>query len=250
MIKIGINGATGRIGSILAKLIKAREGLKLSKTHSGSDPRENLEEMIKASEVIIDFSQPEATMELLKSVNSHIKSPKLVIGTTGLNSRHFEVIDRLKTQLPVFYAENMSRGMHVLNELVESAAKRLDKDQYDAEIIETHHRNKRDVPSGSALKLASQIAAARGQADESALNCHRSPETPERREGEIGCISSRLGGSTGSHSVRFGSMEEIVTLSHESLDKSVFAEGALEAAKWLNSKSSGLWGMEDLLSKN
>ncbi len=247
MLKIGVNGATGRLGRITQELINNSTELIGSKFCSSKSSSSDLEVMIEESDIIVDFSTPKAAKDLLNATVKSTKPAKLVIGTTGLEETHFELMEAIKSKTSVFYSENMSKGMYVLNRLVREAASKLSSKDFDAEIIETHHRAKKDVPSGSALKLATQIAQARGEDYSSRLNCNRNPENPERNEGEIACLSSRIGGASGKHEVSFGSSDELIKLSHEALDKSIFARGALEAAKWLENKPSGLWGMDDLI---
>jgi 4-hydroxy-tetrahydrodipicolinate reductase len=194
--------------------------------------------------VVIDFSQPQAadgTMDYCQKTGT-----RLVMGTTGLSSDQQEKIARIAEKLPVVYATNMSVGMNVLFALVGKAAEMLGE-QYDIEIVEHHHRFKKDSPSGSALTLAENICKATGRDYPGCLTHGRQGKEALRKEGNIGMHSVRAGDIAGFHSVMYSTLGESVTLSHNAHTRDGFARGALRAAKWLVSKEPGLYSMADVL---
>ena len=170
----------------------------------------------------------------------------LVVGTTGLSdvqSAHLEVAAR---QIPVVYGRNMSVGVLVFQELARIAARHLGSEA-DIEIIETHHRNKVDAPSGTALQLGEAVAAELGHRLEDVAAFGRFAASEPRRQGTIGFSSVRAGNVVGDHDIQFALAEEIVTLSHRALDRATFARGALRAARWLGGRPPGLYSMADVL---
>ena len=197
-----------------------------------------------SSDVVIDFSQPAAADKTIDYCSE--SSAALVLGTTGLDDEQREKIIAASEKVPVIYGTNMSVGMNVLFSIVGKVAAMLG-DDYDIEIIEQHHRFKKDAPSGSALTLAENIckATARGYPD--SLLHGREGKEALRQEGSIGMHAVRAGDITGEHSVIFGTLGEKLTLNHTAHSRDTFARGALRAAKWLIGKKPALYSMADVL---
>jgi 4-hydroxy-tetrahydrodipicolinate reductase len=195
-------------------------------------------------DVAIDFSQPEAAD---KTIDYCLKNKvALVSGTTGLSNQQREKIEAASQKIPTIYVTNMSVGMNVLFNLVGKVATMLG-DEYDIEIIEQHHRFKKDAPSGSALTLAENICKATGRDFPDSLIHGRSGKEALRQKGAIGVHAVRAGDITGVHSVIFGTLGETVTLSHTAHSRDTFARGALRAAEWLVGKKPALYSMADVL---
>jgi len=197
-----------------------------------------------SSDVVIDFSQPAAADKTIDYCSE--SSAALVLGTTGLDDEQREKIIAASEKVPVIYGTNMSVGMNVLFSIVGKVAAMLG-DDYDIEIIEQHHRFKKDAPSGSALTLAENIckATARGYPD--SLLHGREGKEALRQEGSIGMHAVRAGDITGQHSVIFGTLGEKITLNHTAHSRDTFARGALRAAKWLIGKKPASYSMADVL---
>ena len=197
-----------------------------------------------AADVAIDFSLPEAAIKTIDyCVNNKVA---LVLGTTGLGDTQREKIKTASRKTPILYATNMSVGMNVLFSLVGKVASMLGE-EYDIEIIEQHHRFKKDAPSGSALTLAENICKAAGRDFPGSVAYGRSGKEALRQKGTIGMHAVRAGDITGIHSVIFGTLGETVTISHTAHARDTFARGALRAAKWLTSKKPALYSMSDVL---
>jgi len=199
-----------------------------------------------AAEVAIDFSQPEAVE---KTIGYCLESRvALVCGTTGLNDRQRAQIKAASAKIPLLYATNMSVGMNVLFGLVGKVASILGTD-YDIEIVEQHHRFKKDAPSGSALTLAENICKSMNLDFPEALVNGRSGKDALRQKGTIGMHAVRAGDITGVHSVIFGTPGETITLNHTANSRDTFAGGALRAATWLVGKKPGFYSMADVLGQ-
>ena len=192
----------------------------------------------------IDFSLPEAapkTLEYCKKAGA-----ALVMGTTGLGKEQVKEVKTAAEQIPVIYGTNMSIGMNVLFGLVGRVARMLG-DEYDIEIIEKHHRMKKDAPSGSALTLAENICAETGKDLDGSFIYGRSGKDVLRQKGTIGIHAVRAGDITGDHSVMFTTLGETVTLHHNAHSRDNFARGALAAAEWLSGRKPGIYTMADCL---
>jgi len=196
------------------------------------------------ADVAIDFSQAAAADETIDHCSK--TGAALVLGTTGLTSAQHEKIKKASRKIPLIYGTNMSVGMNILFSLVGGVAQMLGA-EYDIEIIEQHHRFKKDAPSGSALTLAENICKATGKKFPDSLTYGRSGKDALRQEGAIGMHSVRGGDITGIHSVIFSTLGETVTLNHTAHSRDTFAYGALRAAKWLVGKKPGLYSMADVL---
>lgn len=234
-MKIGITGYKGRMGQMLVKEIEADDALEFAGgTEQGDDP----DELFQNSDVIIDFTLPEATRKHIWLAAKH-KTP-LVIGTTGLSENDEKEISDASKETTIIYAANMSVGVNLLMALVEQAASKLGP-EWDIEIFETHHKHKIDSPSGTALALGKSARHGRGGGD------FVTDRVGKRKEGDIGYAVQRGGNVIGEHTVTFFSEDERIELGHVASDRSLFAKGALRAAKWTEGKSGGLFSMRDVL---
>jgi 4-hydroxy-tetrahydrodipicolinate reductase len=196
------------------------------------------------ADVLIDFSLPQAADKTIDHCTEN--GIALVMGTTGLTSEHLEKIAALAKKTTVIQATNMSVGMNALFKLVATTAKMLG-DEYDIEIVEAHHRFKKDAPSGSALTLAESIAEATERDYPACLVNGREGTDALREKGTIGMHAIRAGDITGDHSVIFSSLGETVTVSHSAHNRDNFVRGAVRAAVWLNGKEPGEYSMADVL---
>jgi len=197
-----------------------------------------------SADVAIDFSLPQA---LAQTVDFCLENGiSLVCGTTGLSDQHRDKLKTASAKIPVVYATNMSVGMNTLFSLVGKAAAMLGPD-YDIEIVEQHHRFKKDAPSGSALTLAESICQATGRDFPESLVHGRSGKDALRQKGSIGMHAVRAGDITGVHSVIFGTLGETITLNHTANSRDTFVRGALRAARWLVGKKPALYSMADVL---
>ena len=244
MASIGIIGSEGRMGQAIAALLAEGE-------HSlagGSDQGGDAASLADRSDVLVDFSLPQALeANLHAAIGAGIP---IVVGTTGLCERHHTAIDRASHAVPVLQTGNTSLGVTLLAHLVRETAARLGP-EWDIEILEMHHRGKVDAPSGTALLLGEAAAAGRGIE----LSAHGErgraneawDETGARGEGAIGFASLRGGTMAGEHSVIFAGAEERLTLTHSAENRTIFARGAIRAAQWLIGKPAGRYTMQDVL---
>ncbi|CRF46307.1 4-hydroxy-tetrahydrodipicolinate reductase [Helicobacter heilmannii] len=252
VLQVGISGASGKVGGLLAKEIQKHPHLALSSIFLRQNlslqlaqilPQEtfvtnDVEQFLAHCQLVIDFSSPKALDTLLSAL---LQTPlPLVCGTTGLQEQ-WQVLAELSQKVPVLYASNMSLGVAVLNEVVGAVAKNLE--HADIEITEIHHRFKKDAPSGTALTLGQTCAYARGVDFKEVCQEHREGA---RKEGEIGFTSLRAGDVVGRHTVGFYLDGEYLELSHTATDRNIFAKGALEAAKWLFAQKPGLYNIQDI----
>jgi len=205
---------------------------------------DRLDAALKSNAVIIDFSHPAASMNFLRSAAK--KSTPMVIATTGFNDKQLVEIKRLSRRTPTLLSANTSLGVNVLISLLGKAAKMLG-DDYDVEIIEAHHRFKKDAPSGTALALGRSIADALGR-DLSKVGLNgRKGMVGERGRKEIALLSVRAGDIVGEHTVIFGGIGERLEFIHRAHSRDTFARGALRAAQWLADRKPGLYTMHDVL---
>jgi 4-hydroxy-tetrahydrodipicolinate reductase len=199
---------------------------------------------LHSAQVAVDFTLPTVTEANLRACAEH--GVAIVIGTTGLEQRARNAMEKAAHEIPIVYARNMSVGVNVFLELVARAAETL-RDGYDVEIAETHHRHKVDAPSGTALALGERVAAARGRKLDELAVYARQGQTGPRVPGTIGFSVTRGGNVVGEHSVRFIGAEEEVEFSHRAADRKTFARGALRAARWVAGRAPGLYSMADVL---
>ena len=260
-LNIAIAGATGRIGKRLVVLANATPDMSVEdalvrKKHPdlGRDAGEiagigaigvKLSDEISLDpqpNVLIDFTNPEASRHWLHVCVSH-RIP-MVIGTTGLTKSDHHKINEAALVIPILQAANTSMGVAVLNLMAGKMAKLLD--DFDIEIVETHHRFKKDSPSGTAMALADRILEATGKT-RSDLHIGRSETSEARETGKIAIHSLRVGDVTGTHSVHFGGDGERLEITHSATSRDVFAQGALRAAAWLAGRGAGRYRIEDVL---
>jgi 4-hydroxy-tetrahydrodipicolinate reductase len=264
MLAVIVCGAAGRMGSTLVRLIHESRALKLAgavefsgNPQLGKDAGEvagvgkvgvsieaDLASLIKGAGVIIEFTAPDATLEHVKIAAE--KNIPIVVGTTGLNQKQMDEIKKLSRRTRVLISANMSLGVNLLVSLMGKVATILG-DDYDVEIVEAHHRFKKDAPSGTALALAKPIAAALGRDLDQAGVCGRKGIVGERTKQEIGLLSVRAGDIVGEHTVIFGGLGERVEFIHRAQSRETFARGALRAAQWLVKQKKGLYSMQDVL---
>ena len=253
-INLAITGCLGRMGQQLIKsaikdknfkLLVITENKKIDKKISGIKPSVNSEAEFKKVDVIIDFTIPRCTFEILK-IASKLKK-KVIIGTTGFTKKQESLIKVYSKKIPILKAGNMSLGVNLLMYLTEIASASLGK-KFLSKILEIHHKHTKDYPSGTALMLAKGIAQGRGGNFYSLygkkfLNKKKFPFGKK-----INFNSIRKGKIIGEHEVIFSSGKEIITLNHEAFDRALYSEGALSAAKWLAKKKPGLYSMRDLMN--
>jgi len=263
-VKVAVLGAAGRMGRAVLSCIYESSDLKLvgaitepgdsllgrdagelvGAAPAGVPLTDERSQGLHAAQVAVDFTLPAVTEANLKACVEH--GTALVIGTTGLEARQLNAMERAAHEIPIVYARNMSVGVNVFTELVARAAKALG-DGYDVEIAETHHRNKVDAPSGTALALGERIAAAQGRKLSQVAVYSRNGQTGPRVPGTIGFSVVRGGNVVGEHTVRFIGAEEEVEFSHRAADRKTFARGALRAARWAAGQAPGLYSMADVL---
>ncbi|MGQ9661464.1 MAG: 4-hydroxy-tetrahydrodipicolinate reductase [Kiritimatiellia bacterium] len=201
-------------------------------------------EQVSAAEVLIDFSFHMAAPKFLETAVRLRK--RVVLGTTGLTAEETRMVHEAAKTTAILWSANMSLGVNLLFSLVEQAARVLDEN-YDVEIIETHHRHKRDAPSGTALKLAEIIARSRNQSLASVVSYGRAGNVGERPRGQIGIHAVRAGDVVGEHAISFAAEGELLQFVHRATSRETFAVGALEAARWLSTQPPGLYDMQHVL---
>ena len=255
MLKVGILGSTGRVGSLLIDDLEKDELACVASVHVFSKLQRALPDevvvtndirtLIDASDVIIDFSVPTATEELLSTVIQTAQGKPLVIATTGFNEHQKNLLIEASKIVPILYATNMSLGVAVLNKLVALASKTLS--EFDCEILEQHHRNKIDSPSGTALTLAEYAAMARGLDIDKIRVSGRDGIIGTRTKDEIAVMSLRGGDIVGRHTAGFYNDGEFIELNHTATSRNTFSKGAIKAGKWLVNQEVGLYSINDCL---
>ena len=241
MIKVIINGYKGRMGQALVHCAPQQRGLELAgKVDAGDD----LAAVIDQGDVVIDFSSHAATVSVAALCAKHHKA--LVIGTTGHSDTDTFEIRRLAKEIPMVWASNFSTGVNTLFWLTRKAAEILGPD-FDLEVVEMHHRLKKDAPSGTAKTLAEILADVRKLKLNEAARHGRAGIVGERTQSEIGVHSIRGGDVVGDHTVIFASVGERVELTHKAASRDTFANGALRAAQWLVKQKPGIYDMQDVL---
>jgi 4-hydroxy-tetrahydrodipicolinate reductase len=262
-LRVAIAGASGRMGRMLVEAVLDAPDLCLAAAleHSespalGQDAADQFGKrsgvLISAdiagalmnAQVLIDFTRPEGTLTHLRACVA--SGTRLVIGTTGFTDSQKAEIVELSSRVAVVMAPNMSVGVNVLMRLLDLAARALPED-YDVEIIETHHRHKVDAPSGTALAMGEVVASARGQSLKDHAVFARQGVTGERPAGAIGFATVRGGDVVGDHTALFAGIGERIEVTHKSASRSTYAQGALRAARFLAERPSGLYSMNDVL---
>ena len=244
----------GRMGQQLIKSVKKNrifkivsltENRKINKKVSGIKPELNSINSFKKANIIIDFTVPKCTLEILKIASKQKK--KVVIGTTGFTKREENLIKKFSKKIPILKAGNMSLGVNLLTFLTEVASRSLGKN-FLSKVYEVHHKHKKDYPSGTALMLGRGIAIGKNKDFYSLIGKKYLNKKSFPYGRKINFNSIRKGEVIGEHEVAFSNGKEIVTLNHESFDRALYSEGALEAAKWLIKRKPGLYSMRDLLN--
>ena len=240
MANIGVIGSKGAMGEALRRVIEA-SGHDYA---GGADKGDDVGELAKVSDALVDFSAPAALQANLDAATR--AGVPIVIGTTGLETKHHAMIDEAAREIAVLQTGNTSLGVTLLAHLVREVAARLDED-WDIEIVEMHHRRKVDAPSGTALLLGEAAAEARKVSLDDVSESGRDGQTGPRTSGAIGFAALRGGTVAGDHSVIFAGEEERITLSHSAENRTIFARGAIRAAEWLREAEPGRYSMEEVL---
>jgi len=264
MIKAVVTGAAGRMGSRIVNVLSTSEGIGLGgalekKGHplSGQDAGgpagigatgvrivDDLNTAFAAGEVLIDFTFPEISLAHIKAC-AGLGKP-MVIGSTGFTKEQLAEIGTYVRKVPCVLSPNMSVGVNVCFKVLADLAKTLGQD-FDVEIVEAHHRLKKDAPSGTAVRMGEVVASALGRNYREVANCHREGITGARTNEEIGMQTIRGGDIVGEHTVYFIGMGERIELTHRAHTRDMFARGAVRAAKWVVGRKPGLYDMQDVL---
>ncbi len=265
MIKTVVIGAMGRMGKLIIQTITEDPDMELfgaieifGHKDVGKDIgnlcglgtfgmllSDSLEKVITGADCIIDFSTPKSTLENLPIAAEN--STPVVIGTTGLTGRkEMKQIRLISKRIPILLSPNMSIGMNILFKVVSDVAK-FTRGRFDIDILDIHHRTKKDVPSGTAIKLAENVASARGLDPKKHIHFMRQETNFSRDPQEIKIMASRIGDIVGEHTVFFGGKGESIEITHRASNRQNFAEGAILAAKWLINQKKGLYSMSDVL---
>ena len=263
-MKIGVVGCAGRMGQMLVREIAATPGCTLAGgTERVGGPAlgkdigilagiealgvvaiDDAATLFAEADAVIDFTSPDATVR--HAALAAQSQTVLVVGTTGINPSQQEAIAQAATHTPIVQSPNMSLGVNLLLALVEQVGRALG-DDFDIDILEMHHRNKVDAPSGTALGLGRAAAAGRGVALEDVWQKVRDGHTGVRPRGEIGFATLRGGDVIGDHTVVFAGDGERIELTHKASGRQIYAKGAVRAAQWANDKTPGLYSMKDVL---
>lgn len=264
MIKIGVVGAAGRMGKTIVSCIEDTEGVTLGGgTEAAGNPalgqdvgelagigkkrvvlRDDLAEMMKSCDVVIDFSTPESSMRTLKEAVAQKKS--VVFGTTGLSPAEKDQLQQAAKTIRCVFAPNMSIGVNVMFKVVGDVARILG-DAYDVEIVEAHHKFKKDAPSGTAVRLSEVVADSLQRNLDEVGVYGRKGFSEGRGPKEIGVHTVRAGDIVGEHRVMFGGMGETLEVFHRAQSRETFARGSIRAAQWVVDQSPGLYDMQDVL---
>ena len=253
-IKLAITGCMGRMGQQLIKsarndksikLVTLTENISINNKINGIKPELNTEKAFSKADVIIDFTIPKCTFEVL-GIAAKLKK-KVVIGTTGFSKKQEDLIEKFSKKIPILKAGNMSLGINLLMYLTEITASSLGKD-YMSKVHEIHHKHKKDYPSGTALMLGRGIAVGKNKdfykiIGKKYLNKKKFPYGKK-----VNFNSIRRGEIIGEHEVTFSNGKETISLNHEAFDRTLYSEGAISAAKWLINKKPGLYSMRSLLN--
>ena len=260
MVKIGLTGAGGRMGQMITQVISQSDDLQLAyATDHAKSPMigeavagfpdveitTNIADLAANSQVIIDFTRPEATIQHVAAART--AGTPIVVGTTGLSAEDEAVLHAAAKDIPVVYCANTSVGVTLLGQVVEAVARQLGTD-WDIEIVETHHNQKIDAPSGTALALGHAAARGRNVALDDVRDSGRDGITEIRKPGDIGFAVMRGGDVAGEHSVIFYGQQERVEITHRATSRIIFARGALRAARFAVQQKAGLYDMQQVLN--
>jgi len=250
-INITITGALGRMGKILIKKISTNKNLKLfsltdlksGKIINGIETQKNNLEAFKKTDVIIDFSRPKSSLEILNYAKKLKK--KIVIGTTGFTNKQNSLIKNYSKKIAIFKSGNMSLGINLLEYIVNILSKKIPND-YDVGINDDHHRKKIDYPSGTALMLANAVSKGKNKNLESIKGKIFLNKKGNLQKNKVNFFVTRKGNTIGKHSVIFNNKIEDIELKHTAFSRELFADGALNAAIWISKKNKGLFNMQDM----
>ncbi len=253
MIKVGIVGSTGRMGSHLIRNVVEDSELELAVVHVFDELKEaipeetlvtnDMEKVVEVADVIVDFSAPVATEALCEAV---LKNPKaIVVATTGFTPHQQNLLSEASKCAPVLYSTNMSVGIALLKQLVRDVSAKLS--DFDIEIVEMHHRHKVDAPSGTALTLAEFAAEGRGLDLDRVRVSGRDGQIGARSKDEIAVMALRGGDIVGRHTVGFYNDGEYIELGHTATSRETFSKGALRGAKWLAGQKPGMYSINDAI---
>ena len=265
-IKIAVAGCLGRMGQEISKQILKNKNLefvggfehkkhkdinkplnKVSSVQSSKMVTANAAQLIKEANVIIDFTTPGSTLDNLKIASTN--KTAVVIGTTGMTDIQKKKVKSYSKKIPILMSSNMSVGVNLLFNLVQQTASVLKDTDYDIEIAETHHKHKKDAPSGTALSLGDYAAEGRKTNLNKSKVLDRTKKLISRKKGDIGFSVTRGGEIAGEHTVSFIGQNDRVDLVHKANDRSIFVKGAIDAAIFITKKKSGTFSMNDLLFK-
>ena len=253
-INLAVTGCLGRMGQQIIKsasldknfeLVTLTENKETNKKIKGIKIEQNNEQAFKRASLIIDFTVPKCTLEVLK-IAIKLKK-KVVIGTTGFTKKEEGLIKNFSRKIPILKAGNMSLGINLLMYLTEITSGSLGKN-FLSKILEVHHKHKKDFPSGTALMLGKGIAVGKNKNFYNLLGKKYLNKKNFPYGNKINFNSIRKGEIIGEHEVKFSSGKEIITLNHEAYDRALYSEGAISAAKWLISKKAGLYSMRDIMN--
>lgn len=263
-MKIGIIGCAGRMGQVLINEVLSNPNTTLSggieregsqfigkdlgelvmREKNGLTVHSDLDKLFQDSDAVIDFTAPEASVEAAKLSAKHHKIH--VIGTTGLTEIQYASLSESAKDAVIVWSSNMSIGVTILNTLVEQVAGWLD-DSYDIEVLEMHHRHKKDSPSGTAITLGEYAAKGRGVELKDVACYAREGIVGERPKGEIGFATLRGGGVIGDHTVMFASEDDRIEITHKSSSRNIYAKGAVRACLWAKGQNPGIYSIKDVL---
>jgi 4-hydroxy-tetrahydrodipicolinate reductase len=252
-INITITGALGKMGKILIKRISKNKNLRLlsltdlksGKTINGIKTQKNNLEAFKKTDVIIDFSRPNSSLEILNYAKKLRK--KIVIGTTGFTKKQNNLIKNYSKRIAIFKSGNMSLGINLLEYIVNILSKKI-PNNYHIGINDDHHRKKVDYPSGTALMLANAVSKGKNKSLESMKGKFFLNKKGNLQKNRINFFITRKGSTIGKHSVLFNNKVENIELKHTAFSRELFADGALNAAVWISKKNKGLFNMQDMFS--
>ena len=253
-INLAITGSMGRMGKQLVKssisdknfrLVSLTESKPIKKKIKGINIELNTLKAFTKADVIIDFTIPKCTLEVLK-IATKLKK-KVVIGTTGFTKKEEKLINKFAKKIPILKAGNMSLGINLLMYLTEITSSSLG-DKYLSKILESHHKHKKDYPSGTALMLGKGVATGKKKDFYKIIGKKYLNKKYFPYGNKLNFNSIRKGGIIGEHEIKFSNSKEIITLNHEAFDRSLYSEGALKAAKWLMTRKAGLYSMRNLIN--
>ncbi|QHC35040.1 4-hydroxy-tetrahydrodipicolinate reductase [Komagataeibacter xylinus] len=252
-LRIGITGLNGRVGRLLAQEVPAAGAVLAGGTTRDGRPVDGIDCPVHADiaalaaqcDVVIDFTHASTVVAHAQALAA--AGTAWVLGTTGLSVADQQAVDQAATRIAVVQAANFSPGVTLVTRLARQMSAVLPGSEYDAEILEMHHRQKVDAPSGTALAMGRAVAQGRGIRLEDHIESGRDGHTGPRADGAIGFAALRGGQIVGEHSVIFTSSHEQISLTHRSFDRRVYATGAVRAAHWLRGHGAGLYDMEDVL---